>query len=359
MMELRHVKKEDLKGFISFYEKRYLNHPLRRNSMSGLLKDLLYGKSVMCKSASLEPLMVMEDGNLVMICVLAYVDRMPNYVQIAFFEADVCSQEGFRLIMERAEEFAREKGATKITGSLNVHVNYGLGFLASGYDAMQGFGTMHNPPFYHEFFETNGFNVIEMVSFRKDFKDFNDFLDPKLVARVTRRYTTRNLDMARLKEEADLYTRINNEAFHDHLFYYKRKAEEDLELFSDFRHLLNPENLVFVYKGEKAVGFMLWYPDFHEIMKVGESIGVKTVLRHRFSKKKISTFKVVEMGVIPSEQKHGAILALLDHVFKCTKGKYQTFESGWILDANHSSKMLGVKFADGEYKKYKAYIKDV
>lgn len=358
-MELRHVEKEDLKGFISFYEKRYLDSPLRRNSMSGLLRDLLYGKSVMCKSARLEPLMIMDGDKLVMICVLAYVDRMPDYVQIAFFEADICSQEGFSLIMDRAMAFAKENGATKITGSLNVHVNYGLGFLASNYEAMQGFGTMHNPPFYHEFFEANGFRAIEMVSFRKDFKDYNDFLDPRLVERVKRRYSTRNLDMGRLEEEANLYTRINNEAFHDHLFYYKRRAEEDLELFTDFRHLLKPENLVFVYKGEEAVGFMLWYPDFHEIMKPGESIGLKTVMRHRFSRRKISTFKIVEMGVIPSEQKHGAILALLDHVFQATRGKYQTFESGWILDDNRSSKMLGVKFADGEYKRYKAYIKDV
>ena len=69
--------------------------------------------------------------------------------------------------------------------------------------------------------------------------------------------------------------------------------------------------------------------------------------------------KIVEMGVLPQEMKNGAVLALINKVFELTKGKYSQFESGWVLQSNTPSKMLGVKLADSIYKRYKAYTKDV
>ena len=104
---------------------------------------------------------------------------------------------------------------------------------------------------------------------------------------------------------------------------------------------------------------MLWYPDFHEIMKPGESIGIRTVIRNKFMSRRIRTVKIVEMGVLPKEMKNGAVLALLNKVFELAKGKYSLFESGWVLQSNTDSKMLGIKLADSIYKRYKAYIKDV
>ena len=45
-MNLEFANPARLKAFVNFYEKRYLSDPLKRNSMSGLLKNLLNGKSV-------------------------------------------------------------------------------------------------------------------------------------------------------------------------------------------------------------------------------------------------------------------------------------------------------------------------
>lgn len=358
-MRLIVADKERLRQFIRFYEERYLNDPLKRNSMSGLLKSLLYGKSIMCRSSYLEPVLVEENGEILMIAVLAQVERMKDFLQVAFFEAKEKNSEAFGLILSRAEELAKEKGAGQITGSLNVHVNYGLGFLASGYYEKQGFGTMHNPPFYNELFEENGFRTIDMVSFRKDLKELSEILDPRITERLKRRYTIRSLDYRNLERDAEVYTNVNNEAFSDHLFYYPRKAEEDLELFKDFKPLLKPQNLLFAYKGDKPVGFMLWYPDFNELMRPDETLGLGTVIKNRIFGKRIRTVKIVEMGVLPSEQRYGAVLALLNRVFEICIGKYDTFESGWILESNDSSRMLGVKMADSVYKRYKAYIKEV
>ncbi len=358
-MKLEFVNKARAKAFINFYEKRYLTDPLKRNSMSGLLKNLVNGKSEMCRSAYLEPVMVEDEGKILMIALLTHVDRIPDFLQIAFFEADYKEDRAFKLILDRAYALAKERGASKITGSLNVHVNYGLGFLASDFDKPQGFGTMHNPEFYNELFSENGFEAIELLSFKKDLGELEEVFKPRMMERLNRRYSIRSLDYKHLERDAHLYTSINNEAFQNHAFYYPRKAAEDLELFQDFKPLLRAENLLFAYKGKEAVGFMLWYPDFHELMKPGETIGIKTVIRNKLLARRVRTVKIVEMGVLPQEMKNGAVLALINKVFELTKGKYSQFESGWVLQSNTDSKMLGVKLADSSFKKYKAYTKDV
>ena len=358
-MNLEFVNPARLKAFVNFYEKRYLSDSLKRNSMSGLLKNLLNGKSVMNSSAYFEPVMVVDQGRIMMIALLAHVDRMSDFLQIAFFEADYKETRAFKLILERAYELAKERGASKLTGSLNVHVNYGLGFLASDYHKPQGFGTMHNPDFYLELFSENGFEAVEMVSFRKDLDELKEVFKPKLIERLNHRYSIRSLDYKHLERDAQIYTSLNNEAFIDHPFYYPREAAEDLELFRDFKPLLRPENLLFAYKGEEPVGFMLWYPDFHEIMKSRETLGIRTVIKNKLMAHRIQTVKIVEMGVLPKEMKRGAVVVLLNQVFELTKGQYSQFESGWILQSNTNSRMLGVKLTDAVYKRYKAYTKDV
>lgn len=358
-MELVTVNKENRKDFINFYKRQYINSDLKRDSLSGMLKSLLYGKSELCNSVDLEPVMVMENNEITMISVLAFAERMPEYVQICFFESDKFNMEAFNLILDRAVKKAKEKNASKLTGSLNIHVNYGLGFLSSDFKEKQSFGSSHNPEFYNDYFEQNGFETINMVSFKKDMVNSPELINNDIRERLKKVYSVRKVDFKNFKSEIEIYTKINNEAFGNHLFYYPRKTEEDYELFKDLKYLMKEENLLFVEKAGVPVGFMLWYPDFNEIIEKGETAGVKTVIKNKLFHNKIKTFKIVEMGVVPKEKNRGAILSLFDYCFKCTKGRYNTMESSWILSHNIKSKSFGIKWADEESKHYKAYVKEL
>jgi hypothetical protein len=63
-------------------------------------------------------------------------------------------------------------------------------------------------------------------------------------------------------------------------FWTDRSAEEDYELFSPFRFLLKEENLLFAEEDGRAVGFLLWYPDFNQLASPGESFGLRHVLAY-------------------------------------------------------------------------------
>jgi hypothetical protein len=358
-MELIIANKDKRKDFLEFYKKQYLNNDLKRDTLSGMLKNILNGRTVLCGSVDTEPVMVADNNEIIMISLLAHAQRMPEYLQICFFESEKFNMEAFNLILERALDKAKEKKASKLTGSLNIHVNYGLGFLASGFDKRQSFGAPYNPEFYNDYFEKSGFETINMVSYRKDMVNSPPLISKEVREKLKDIYTVREVNFKDFKKEIEIYTKINNQAFSNHLFYYTRKTEEDYELFKDLKYLIREENLIFVEKSGIPVGFMLWYPDFNELIKKGESIGFKTVVKNKLLSHRIKTFKIVEMGVIPGERNKGAILALFDYCYKCTKGRYDTMESSWILSENTKSKSFGMKWADEEFKHYKAYVKDL
>jgi len=358
-MEIIKITKDNYKSYLNFVKNLYLKNPLCRDSMTNLLKDILLGKSVICNSIQMESYIVVKDNQPIMGCVLAIVDRMSDILQMSFFEASDDSKEAFDMLYEKAEEMAKLNGCKQISAGLNIHVNYGLGFLSSHYDTKQSFGLAYNPPFYHTLFESKGFEPIEMVTYQSPMADFKIPISDRFKKRIRSRYTVRKADFKQIKREAQIYTQVNNNAFSDHLFYFERRLEEDLELFNDFKYFLNEENLLFVERDNKPVGFMLWYPDYHELMRNHESLGLETVIKNRVFRNAIKKFKIVEMGVVESEQKKGAIVALFDALHGYVKDKYETCESGWILKANKDSSQFGVKWSQGEYKSYKAYIKDL
>ena len=359
-MELKFIiSKKDKQSFIKFYKSQYLKSSKTRDSLSGTLKGIISGKSKLCGSVYLEPVVVTDNGNIIISAILAHADRMNDVMQIAFFESSKYSPDAFKLVLDRAYVLARERGASKISGSLNIHVNYGLGFLASDYDKNQSFGMPYNPDFYNRYFEENDFSYIPLISYKKNMKDMDNLLSDRLKVRLDKRYRVRKIDFKRFKEEINLYTEINNKTFKDHLFYYKRDPDEDLELFKELKFLLKEENLLFVEKDGEAVGFMLWYPDFNQLIKEGKSVGISTVIRNKLFSKKIDLFKIVEIGVIPSERDRGAILALFESCFQAIKGRFENFESSWILDDNIKSKAFGIKWSDAELKRYRAYIKEL
>src|SRR6056297_1725194 len=224
-----------IKQFINFYKLQYVNSSKKRNSLSSLLKSLLNGNSKLCKSVDLQALMIVDKEEIIMIALLAHAHRMKDILQISFFESSIYKPKAFKLILDRAKSLAKEKGATKLSASLNIHVNYGLGFLASDYDKKQSFGMAHNPEFYHKYFEESGFNSVDLISYKKDMKGMKSLLSDNLKKRLNKKYSVRKIDFKNLRKEIQVYTEINNKAFANHLFYYTRNLDEDMELFKDLK----------------------------------------------------------------------------------------------------------------------------
>jgi len=355
-VEIKVVDKSLIKDYLAFCKEVYNHNPYYRDTMSRALEDILKGKSLICKSSRISPILVVDSDKVVAACTFAIVDRMPDTLQLTFFEALENQAKAVAKIMDYGKVLAKEQGISKILIGLNFHVNYGLGLLADHYETVPSFGTAYNPPYYIDYFKAYADEEVNLVSYLGKMDKFDLGMDQRLLDRLTAKYTVRKADFKNIKKEVEIYTKLNNHAFSQHRFYYERRLEEDLELFKEFRLLLKEENLLILEYQGKPIGFMLWYPDFNELIKPGEAIGLKTVIKNKFLAHKIKKYKIVELGVLPEFQKKGAVMALFQKCRQLVENRYELCESGWILEGNLASKGFGLRWTDEEYKHYKVFL---
>lgn len=358
-MELVILKSGETEAYIAFIKELNRIDPLRRDIMSPTLKTILKGRAALSKTAFLEPVLVSDNGQTVAACVFAQVDRMPEVLQLACFEALEGQEEAVSLLVARGRTLARERGAEKLLIGLNFHVNYGLGILADHFDEVPTFGSAYHPAYIKDYFESLATETVSMLTYEADLDAFEVPVSERLQRRISRDYRVEPADFRDLERTARIYTEINNAAFGKHRFYYKRRIDEDLELFREFKAFLKPENLLFLYFGEEPVGFMLWYPDFNQLMRPGETIGLKTWLRWKLWPGRIDTMKIVELGVIPEHQSRGGVVRLFEACREMVRGRYKRCEAGWILSENAASRGFGERWADREGHHYKVFLIEV
>jgi GNAT superfamily N-acetyltransferase len=273
--------------------------------------------------------------------------------------------EAFPLILEEARKKAREQKSRIIVAGLNGHVNYGMGFLANNFHLPQSFGAPYNTPEYIDTLQKNGGVADRQVSFLVDTAKFKQKWLPMLERKGDPGVTCRIANFRKIKEEIRLYTDLNNQIFHDHKLYYKRRYEEDFELFREFSCLLRNENFIVAEDRGHAIGFLLWYPDFNELIKKGSSLGWKTVVKSRLAGNRISRFKIAEIGILPEYQGKNVSWALLKKCSDLTIDRYSSCETSWIFDDNQRSRGLAETWegAYGEsirlHKQYCVYYFDI
>lgn len=181
----------------------------------------------------------------------------------------------------------------------------------------------------------------------------------KYLGRIIGRFTFRKADFSRLREEIQLYSRLNNQCFADHLLYFHRHADEDYELFKPFHWFLRQENLLIAEENNRAVGFLLWYPDFNELLGPGRELCLRHLLKYKLFRYPVRKFKIAEIGVIPEYQGSGVLLGLLHLCFSLIQGRFQQCETGWIFETNHQSKRICERWQATPFKTYSVFSREL
>ena len=326
----RRAEKSDYREIIGLRKKIYAGNPYYRDNQTRTVKALLKGKMAIQKSSEIFPVVVEKSGRVVSSAFLAVIDRMKEMLQIAFLEMEE-EQEIFDTLLDFAKEEARKRGLKTIIIGLNLNVLYGLGLLASDYDKVLRIGGAYNPKYYIDYIRPHATRVKSLTSFftRIDRIAMDD-LSEGILKRLSS-FEIRPMNFSNIAESVEAYTKITNAAFEHHDYCYEARQDENMELFMDFKPFLKLENLLFAYKDNKPVAFVLWYPDFNQLLGAGEELGFKSLIQYKIFGKNIDTIKLTEIGVVPEYQRKGAILALFKHCYELNKNRYQYLESGWIM----------------------------
>ncbi len=354
-MNIVEINKHNIKYYHQLTQKIYKNCNAYRDTATHLFESFLYKRDPFAERAQIMPIMVLEDDEPLLSCMLITANQYEDTLQIAFLEFVEHGAKALEFLINYARELATKNAQHNIVIGMDGHVNYGLGILASHYDKNLSFGNKYNHAYYVEHLRQHADEIHKLVSYRGELASYNLDKYQRVFNKLYKRYHFRFMNYADFKADMAIYTSLNNIIFKKHPLYFERQEDEDYALFKDLKLFLKPENLIFAYDGDEPIGFLLWYPDFNQLIKSEKSPNAMTVLKNKLFSERIDTFKIVEIGVKPKYGGRGVIIALFNECLKCTRDRYQYYETSWIFDENFRSSNLGKKWAEAHYKNYEVY----
>lgn len=343
--------------FLKFRKQIYKNQGKFIDNNYFMLQEIFDEKLCFVKRVKIHAISIVDDNNEIL-CqgVVAYASQLPEYIQLCFFEALENQAEAVDMLLEETKKYGREYKCNRMVIGLYGHVNYGLGFLNNKYDKINSFSAPGNEEYYNDYFRAYGFEEILLNSYYIEKLDDRLKRYSALLNKIYKNYEFRTFDKSRFDYYAKIYTDLNNECFVDHRYYYHREYEDDKEMLKELFLFMKEDSLIFAFKDNQPVGFVLWYPDYNELAKPGEAFGAKHYVKNLFKNKSIKAAKCMEFGVIEGHRKVGIPLALLDSIFKILP-KYgcDSAITSWILDENKDSNSVCAGVCDGKDKEYVVY----
>lgn len=339
--------------YIKFIKTLYKDDPFYVDYSTPILNEIFAEKSPFARNLWYESYLIRHSGNLVGVLTYLIHKHYSDVLQIAFLEYN--DIDGLpQLILDHAGLIARDKGVKEIVVGLNGHVNYGLG-LSVEPSNRPTFGSVYTKAYYSKHFKELGLNETRLVSFQYPWETKEFPLSMEKKNRFYDRFNFRIMRKETFESDIEIYTALNNKCFGDHPFYFPRTVEEDRFLFRDLKHFMEKGSLIFAEDGGKPIGFLLWYPDWGEIMRLGETLSVVTFIRKFLIGKRVKSFKIVEWAVLPEYRRKGVPVGLLAHCYGLVKNrKFTKCKTSWIVEANRDSSGFGDKWAE-PYEQYAVY----
>ena len=376
------------KEWIGLFQSVYSGDSTFKDNKSGIFHLVCDKKQAFYRLSRQEIVGVKEKGKLLCACVLIIHQNAPKMLNLAFFEALPDCRAAVNILLAYAAGFGRERGCHILVAAMDGHLNNTIAFPAAS--GSPTFGESYCPQYYHGYFEDA--EIAEIAELAEgaeagegaEGKDgdgsfkrvgFTSLWDEAAQVRARIAQDLPRLDKVKagisltygdfgrgFSKTMARYTALNNEIFADHRYYYPRTNQEDRALFQAMRPLLNKENMIFAQCNGKDVGYILWYPDFNELVPVGAGASIGTCLHYRlFGKstfgKSLQTIKVVEIGVVAKYRRYGTILLLFDKAMASAPDNTRKIVSGWILTDNNKSKGIASRYISNQYRNYYTYEK--
>lgn len=325
--------KAGYRDFARFGPDVYAGNPNYRGTQNSVEKLLLLGPTAFHSHAQTRMYLVVDGAEVVARFALIHDSKLPDYVQVAFFEARPGLTGLWDLIRNQAAwEFP---GVPRVVVGVNGHINYGAAFLLDRFDQAPVFGLPYSQVYYPDYFAA--LQPRPLVSFRFPMDGIHDWVngygDLKRMDGITLRF----LNKKNLAADMKHFTRLNNECFQGHPFWADRDEAEDLELFHPFRHLLENENLVFAEHEGRPVAFYLWYPDFNRLVEGPRDLDLRDWLKLRF-RTHIDTLRFTEVGVLPTYRNRPLTLAMIRKTLPALiRARHEYAEGGFIFEDNRGS----------------------
>jgi hypothetical protein len=336
--------------FVDFAYEVYRDTPAYRDNLGYTGKNFVYQRDSFSRRCRIKLVLARENGAVAARC--AYIAH-PGFdaAQIALFEALPDKREAVDLIMDAGRAFAAENKLNRILIGVNGHTSYGVGFLSDHFDEPNPFDSVYTQPYYPGYFRERGFKEHGVSAYYVQTSRFH--ADKDILSRIRNRFAFRNADLRDLRAEMNILGALFNETLKDTPFFFPRPAVEWYEVFKELRPILRNENILYVLKDGKEVGFLFWHPNYNMVLRGnGRNSAPGFFLKYMLGRRNISEMKINALGMLPEYRRSGAVLGLFNELYSAIRGKYSGGETGFVFDSNASSAAVCRRFCGPAFRRY-------
>ena len=291
-------------------------------------------------------------------------EHKENIGFFGFFDS-IDSQEVADKLFSAAYEWNRYRGFSSMRGPMNFSVNHEVGLLVDGFDTPPMVMMRHDHPYYQKLFINGGMqktmDLYAYLSYRTEMPERID----RVAAAIEKRtgITIRHLAKDKEQRRKDIETvfEIYTKAWEYNWGNVPMTKAEFHHTVEELLPLADPELVLIAEKSGQLAGFSLAMPNFNEVLKVMHGrVNPITLVKAMIAKKKISSARVITMGVIKEFQGRGIDSLFYYYSYKngLPKGYYNG-EFSWVLENNTMMIRVAEMLDAIRYKTYRLYDKPI
>ncbi|MGD8625446.1 MAG: N-acetyltransferase [Anaerolineae bacterium] len=324
-----------------------------------------------------QQLFLARRGEEIVGTISAHINHRHNEVHgdkvgfFGFFEL-IEDREVAEALLETAADWLRGQGMEAIRGPENPSQNEEVGLLVDGLDQPPVILMTYNPRYYEDFIEGAGFEKAQDLYawiIRTSIFDYDVERLPRKFLRVAEQakarpdLTFRRIDMKNYDREVAIAQKIYNQAWEKNWGFVPMTDHEIEHLGQELKFIIDPD-LVYValLDGEPA-GISLGVPDVNQAMRLARprpntwSLPL-TLARFLWHRRKIDTFRLMIMGVVPEHRALGIdALFYVETARAAFRKGYEWCEMSWILESNDMMNRIIQRLGGEVYKTYRVYQK--
>ena len=339
------------KQYIDFIYELYKNDDNFCDMNLLFVKNFLYQKDSYSKRCKVKPILIMDNNEIKLECIFV-IDETSD-IKLSFIEFRKNSSKYLKELIKYSRKLMKEYKKKKVVVGINGQISYGLGILVDKYNRKFEFNSNYNLPYYTKEMD-KVFPVIKRA-FSYNYKATNSLslFDNSLLDNIYNNFEFRFFDMKHFKKDMLLFGELCHKSLKNTPYYSKKTPYEMYELMKQLKFIMKKEDIIFVSKDGKEIGFVYTHPDYAELFNKPKLNYITFYLKYLFKKTHNVIYNII--GVLPEYQKTGLAVALIHKSIIMRQKEYPYGSSSFILEDNIPSTMLCKKLSISINKEFHLY----
>lgn len=270
-----------------------------------------------------------------------------------------------RALLDRVEQWAREKGMTAVIGPYGFSDQDPEGFLVEGFEHPATIATYYTPPWMPRFVEDHGYRKdVDYVTYKIHVPSEIPQIYTRLHERIRKRGSLEVIEPRNRKEAAAWAKpafRLMNECYtQEGIYGYAPMEDEEINaLLKRYMPLLDPRFLKGIRHGHELVGFVVGIPDMTDGIREARGrlfpFGFLKILKARKNARQLDLL----LGAIKQEHrgKGGDVLMMVAMGMSVIQAGMQIIDTHHQMETNKKMRAVSELLGGEVYKRHRVYRK--